>query len=212
MLDAGRCLYFGPTREAADYFTALGFTRPPTRSIPELITTVSDPNFQAGLITPGCESTAPRTVGDFVDAFSQSSHNKDIQGALDAGVKGERNPNLTPDLLRKVHRTALQSPFRQFGILFSRSVRLIVAQPLTFVVTVLANVLFGLALGSIFFNMDETEAGAFSRVRLPCLLWTCSAPVSVCVGLGRFLLPRTLLLSPRVLATSGSLCRRRLAY
>lgn len=43
--------------------------------------------------------------------------------------------------------------------------RLIVAQPVTFVVTVLANVVFGLILGSIFFNVDETEAGAFSRVR-----------------------------------------------
>lgn len=130
-----------------------------------MITTVSDPNFQEGLITPGCESTAPRTVGDFVDAFSRSSHNKDVQDSLDEGVKGERSQELTPDLDRKVHRTALQSPFRQFGILFSRSVRLIVAQPVTFVVTVLANVVFGLILGSIFFNVDETEAGAFSRVR-----------------------------------------------
>lgn len=163
VLDAGRCLYYGPTQEAADYFKSLGFTRPSTRSIPELITTVSDPNFQEGLITPGCESTAPRTVGDFVDAFSRSSHNKDVQDSLDEGVKGERSQELTPDLDRKVHRTALQSPFRQFGILFSRSVRLIVAQPVTFVVTVLANVVFGLILGSIFFNVDETEAGAFSR-------------------------------------------------
>lgn len=163
VLDAGRCLYFGPTQEAAAYFTSLGFTRPPTRSVPELITTVSDPSFQEALITPGCESTAPRTVGDFVDAFARSSHAKDVQEALDEGVKGDRDANLTPDLERKVHRTALQSPFRQFKILFSRSVRLIVAQPLTFVVTVLANVLFGLALGSIFFNVDSTQAGAFSR-------------------------------------------------
>lgn len=185
MLDAGRCLYFGPTQEAAAYFTSLGFTRPPTRSIPELITTVSDPSFQEALITPGCESTAPRTVGDFVDAFAQSPYHKDIQEALNEGVKGEPNPDLTPDLHRKVHRTALQSPFRQFRILFSRSVRLIVAQPVTFVVTVLANVLFGLVLGSIFFNLDDTDAGAFSRVRVPCLfvvlLSVCACLCRTCV-------------------------------
>lgn len=165
VLDAGRCLYFGPTGQAADYFTGLGFTRPPTRSIPEMITTVSDPNFQEDLITPGCEDTVPRTVGDFVAAFAESSHCKDVQQALDEGVKGEFNPELSDDLNSKVHRRALQSPFRQFQILFSRSVRLIVAQPVTFVVTVLANVIFGLVLGSIFFNLDQTEAGAFSRVR-----------------------------------------------
>lgn len=212
VLDAGRCLYYGPTQEAAAYFTSLGFTRPPTRSIPELITTVSDPNFQEGLITRGCESTAPRTVGDFVDAFSRSSHNKDVQDALDEGVKGERDLDLTPDLQRKVHRTALQSPFRQFGILFSRSVRLIVAQPVTFVVTVLANVVFGLALGSIFFNVDETEAGAFSRVRFLSRLCPGSALAPVSFGLGHLLPPRTLMLPSRVSVTSGGVCPRRLAY
>lgn len=210
MLDAGRCLYFGPTQEAADYFTSLGFTRPPTRSIPELITTVSDPSFQDTLITPGCESTAPRTVGDFVDAFSRSSYNADIQSALDEGVKGERHTKLSPDLDRKVHRTALQSPFRQFRILFSRSVRLVVAQPVTFVVTVLANVVFGLALGSIFFNVDETEAGAFSRVRLPCLRWPWFAPVSTCVGCGHFPMLGTSTLSRHALVVCdcGGVCRR----
>lgn len=163
-----------------------------------MITTVSDPNFQEGLITPGCESTAPRTVGDFVDAFSRSSHNKDVQDSLDEGVKGERSQELTPDLDRKVHRTALQSPLRQFGILFSRSVRLIVAQPVTFVVTVLANVVFGLILGSIFFNVDETEAGAFSRVRFLRRAWPCSAPPRVSWGLRPSLLLHTLMLAPPV--------------
>lgn len=198
VLDAGRCLYFGPTQEAAAYFTSLGFTRPPTRSVPELITTVSDPSFQEALITPGCESTAPRTVGDFVDAFARSSHAKDVQEALDEGVKGDRDANLTPDLERKVHRTALQSPFRQFKILFSRSVRLIVAQPLTFVVTVLANVLFGLALGSIFFNVDSTQAGAFSRVRLFCLSAVLS---SACACLCRTCLLSAVPLRPDTVAS-----------
>jgi len=163
VLDAGRCLYFGPTDKALDYFTGLGFTKPSTRSVPELITTVSDPAFQGALVTPGCEDTAPRTVGDFVDAFAKSPFAQDVTAALDEGVKGTPFPDLTQDLQRKVHRQSLQSPFRQFIILLRRSVQLVVSQPVTFVVTVLANVVFGLALGSIFFNVDMTEAGAFSR-------------------------------------------------
>jgi len=163
VLDAGRCLYFGPTDRALDYFTGLGFTKPTTRSVPELITTVSDPAFQGDLVTPGCEDTAPRTVGDFVDAFAKSPFARDVTAALDEGVKGTPRPDLTPDLQRKVRRQSLQSPFRQFIILLRRSVQLIVSQPVTFIVTVLANVVFGLVLGSIFFNVDMTESGAFSR-------------------------------------------------
>jgi len=164
VLDAGRCLYFGPTSEALEYFMGLGFHKPTTRSVPELITTVSDPNFQEALISPGCEATAPRTVGDFVDAFSRSPYAADVQAALAEGVKGAPPPTEpTPDLQRKVNRVALQSSARQFSILLRRSLQLILSQPVTFVVTVLANVVFGLVLGSIFFRVDDTEAGAFSR-------------------------------------------------
>lgn len=42
LIDEGRCLFFGPTNEAASYFKSLGFAQPERWTTADFLTSVSD--------------------------------------------------------------------------------------------------------------------------------------------------------------------------
>ncbi|KAI0316079.1 pleiotropic drug resistance ABC transporter [Amylostereum chailletii] len=71
LLYEGRMAYFGPADVARQYFIDLGFDPAPRQTTADFLTAVTDPN--ARTIHTGFEHRAPRTAGEFADAFLNSS-------------------------------------------------------------------------------------------------------------------------------------------
>ena len=70
LLYEGRQIYFGPSSEAADYFTNLGFERKARQSTVDFLTSMCSPRER--IVRPGCEGTVPRTPDDFAMAWNNS--------------------------------------------------------------------------------------------------------------------------------------------
>ena len=71
MIEEGRCLYFGPTENAASYFEELGFQRPARWTTADFLTSVTDPHERK--IREGWEDRIPRSADQFEQAFAKSS-------------------------------------------------------------------------------------------------------------------------------------------
>jgi ATP-binding cassette subfamily G (WHITE) protein 2 (SNQ2) len=72
LLDKGRCIYFGPAKEAKQYFLDLGFDCEDRKSTPDFLTGVTNP--QERRIRPGFEATAPQNSLTFEQTFRKSAN------------------------------------------------------------------------------------------------------------------------------------------
>lgn len=73
VLDKGRSIYFGPTKEAKAYFMSLGFECENRKSTPDFLTGITNP--QERKIRNGVdESTVPLNSVDLEAAYKQSEH------------------------------------------------------------------------------------------------------------------------------------------
>jgi ABC-type multidrug transport system ATPase subunit len=71
VLDQGKCIYFGPVKDAKNYFEDLGFYCPPRKSTPDFLTGLCNPVERE--FKPGFEDSAPKHAHDFQDRFYESS-------------------------------------------------------------------------------------------------------------------------------------------
>ena len=70
LIEAGKCLYFGPTENAASYFEGLGFQRPARWTTADFLTSVTDPHERQ--VREGWENRIPRSIEQFEEAFAKS--------------------------------------------------------------------------------------------------------------------------------------------
>jgi ABC-type multidrug transport system ATPase subunit len=70
VLDRGRPIYFGPTKEAKQYFIDLGFECEPRKTTPDFLTGISNP--QERRVRKGYEDTAPNNSLELEEAFVKS--------------------------------------------------------------------------------------------------------------------------------------------
>ncbi|EGC39183.1 hypothetical protein DICPUDRAFT_148081 [Dictyostelium purpureum] len=71
ILEKGRCIYFGPTSMAKEYFLNLGFHCEARKSTPDFLTGVTNP--QERKIQEGFEGRVPETSADFETAWKNSA-------------------------------------------------------------------------------------------------------------------------------------------
>ncbi|ROV95974.1 hypothetical protein VMCG_07971 [Cytospora schulzeri] len=70
VIDAGRCIYQGPAKDARQYFVDLGFKAPDRQTTADFLTAVTDPNERQ--FREGCEASTPKTPEGLEQAFRQS--------------------------------------------------------------------------------------------------------------------------------------------
>ena len=164
LIDEGRCLYYGTTEDAAEYFEDLGFRRPPRWTTADFLTSVTDPHERQ--VRDGFEDRIPRSAKQFEDAYKKSSafekNVADIQGLeqaaerqrldrLEAETKAAAEKNYTLPF----HKQVLACTNRQFRVMLGDQVSLGGKW---------GGVLFqALIVGSLFFNMPKTSSGVFTR-------------------------------------------------
>ncbi|KAH6608305.1 brefeldin a resistance [Trichoderma cornu-damae] len=70
LIDGGKCLYFGPSEKAKQYFLNLGFDCPDRWTTADFLTSVSDQHERS--VRPGWEQRIPRSPDEFFNAYLTS--------------------------------------------------------------------------------------------------------------------------------------------
>ena len=164
LIDEGRCLYYGPTEEAAAYFENLGFRRPQRWTTADFLTSVSDPHERQ--VREGYERRIPRSADQFEAAFKSSpvfeANVRDIESfeqevgqqkeeRLAAATKATKEKNYT----LPYHKQVWVCTHRQFLVMIGDKQSLGGKW---------GGILFqALIVGSLFFNMPKTSSGVFER-------------------------------------------------
>lgn len=70
VLHDGRQIYFGQCSDAVEYFTKMGWHRPPRQTAGDFLTAVTNP--QERKVRDGMESRVPRTADEFAEYWMKS--------------------------------------------------------------------------------------------------------------------------------------------
>ncbi|KAH6685828.1 brefeldin A resistance protein [Plectosphaerella plurivora] len=164
LIDGGKCLYFGPADAAKQYFIDLGFDCPERWTTADFLTSVSDDHERT--IRQGWEDRIPRTPEAFAEAYRNSdayrknlddiadfeSHLDEQRSARDAAASektAKKNYTLP------FHQQVVACTKRQFLVMFGDRASLFGKWG--------GLVFQGLIVGSLFYNLQPTAAGAFPR-------------------------------------------------
>ncbi|KAF2494821.1 hypothetical protein BU16DRAFT_48838 [Lophium mytilinum] len=164
LIDEGRCCYFGPTDQAADYFKKMGFVQPERWTTSDFLTSVTDEHERH--IKEGWEDRIPRSAEQFGDAFVKSERHtqnlaeiEEFEGET-ARMAEERHAAQTKATKKKNYTLSFSAQVmactrRQFLVMTGDRQSLIGKW---------GGILFqALIVGSLFYNLPKTVAGAFTR-------------------------------------------------
>lgn len=83
VIDAGRQVFFGPTKEARAYFEGLGFLEKPRQTTPDYLTGCTD-EFEREYKEGRSAKNAPSTPKSFIEAFNKSTYSEKLTQEMTA--------------------------------------------------------------------------------------------------------------------------------
>lgn len=164
LIDQGKCLYFGPTEDAAAYFEDLGFSRPARWTTADFLTSVSDEHERE--VREGYEDRIPRSAEQFEDAYRNSemfkANLKDIEEfeselSLQQQERAENQTKATEEknYTLPFHKQVSACTHRQFLIMLGDRQSLAGKW---------GGILFqSLIVGSLFYDLPRNSGGVFPR-------------------------------------------------
>lgn len=164
LIHEGRCCYFGPADQAADYFENLGFTRPDRWTTADFLTSVTDEHERH--IKDGYEDRIPRTGVQFGQAFADSEQAKSNLAEIE---ELEKETMRQAEERREARTKATKK--KNYTLLFPaqvmactrRQALVMIGDPQS-LIGKWGGILFqALIVGSLFYNLQPTAAGAFPR-------------------------------------------------
>ncbi|ORX62950.1 hypothetical protein DM01DRAFT_1314652 [Hesseltinella vesiculosa] len=171
VLDEGRCIYFGPTKEAKSYFQDLGFYCPPRKSVADFLTGLCNPLERE--YVPGYEKSAPQYASDFERCYRESSMFKRMiaeQDAYEQEIQTYNHQSAFSDAIAQEHQkhTSKRSPYiasfyAQVKALTIRQYHLLIKDRDALVSRYGSVLIQSLISASCFFKMPLTGSGAFTR-------------------------------------------------
>ena len=164
LIDEGKCLYYGRTEDAAEYFENLGFQRPARWTTADFLTSVSDPHERK--IREGWEDRIPRSAGQFETAFAESQVQKanlaDIS-SLESELEERRLARLTASSKATKEKNYSLSFYQQVLACTNRQYRVMIGDKQS-LFGKWGGILFqSLIIGSLFYNMPKDASGVFTR-------------------------------------------------
>ncbi|KNC98741.1 uncharacterized protein SPPG_09301 [Spizellomyces punctatus DAOM BR117] len=181
----GRCIYFGPAKDAKPYFESIGFFCPKRKVTPDFLTGITEPMERD--VQKGWESKVPNTTEEFEAMFRQSDvfrrMEKDREALLNDVKVGRRGSIFgkqvlsnkqvlgRDDLLKTQYTTSL---WQQIKANFKREVNLQKGN-VALIGRVFFDTFMAIIIGSAFFQLEPNVSGAFSRggVLFFALLYNC---------------------------------------
>jgi len=178
VIDAGRQVYFGPAKEARGYFEGLGFAQKPRQTTPDYLTGCTDPWERE--YAPGVDVyTVPSTSEELEKRYKESGtfvkmvKDKDLYKAEVARDSTARD-HFRRAVLEDKHtftpkKSVYSIPFhRQAAALFKRQFRLKIQDWFTLATSWTTTMVIAILVGTLFFHLPQTSAGAFTRGPSPC--------------------------------------------
>jgi ABC-type multidrug transport system ATPase subunit/ABC-type multidrug transport system permease subunit len=164
LIDQGKCLYYGRAEDAKKYFLSLGFDCPERWTTADFLTSVTDEHERS--IRDGWENRIPRTPEDFSDAYRRSEDyqknlrdiddfERELQTLAEERRQHESEKSKKKNYEISFFKQVMACTHRQFLVMFGDKASLFGKW---------GGLLFqGLIVGSLFFNLPDTAAGAFPR-------------------------------------------------
>ncbi|OLN94130.1 Multidrug resistance protein CDR2 [Colletotrichum chlorophyti] len=171
VLYEGRQIFFGRVDEAKAYFEELGFLCPHRQTTPDFLTSMTSPSERK--IRPGFEHLTPRTPDEFaarwkaslkhaallasISTYEQTHPAKERFYEFSQSIKAERSP------LQRTTSPYMISYPRQVKLCLWRGWKRLVADPGFTVSSLVYNVMVGLVLGSMFYNLKSDSDTFYYR-------------------------------------------------
>ena len=173
VIDGGRQVYFGPAKEARGYFEGLGFAVKPRQTTPDYLTGCTDPWERE--YAPGVDVySVPGTKEELEKRYKESGtfvkmvEDKDLYKAEVARDSTARD-HFRRAVLEDKHpftpkKSVYSIPFhQQAAALFRRQFRLKMQDWFTLATSWTTTMVIAILVGTLFFNLPQTSAGAFTR-------------------------------------------------
>ncbi|KAL6230685.1 hypothetical protein BDW75DRAFT_221990 [Aspergillus navahoensis] len=188
VLYEGRQIYFGPAKEAKDYFTRLGFVCPEAQTTPDFLTSMSSPVER--IIRPGFENRVPRTADDFAQRWKESPERQALLHDIDR-YNADHPFNATDlDLFsssRDAEKSKKQRPkspytlsyWGQIRVCLWRDFQRLKNDPSVTLAMLILNFFEALIISSIFYNLPGNTSSFFFRGALLFMMVLLSAFSSI---------------------------------
>ncbi|ETN41430.1 uncharacterized protein HMPREF1541_03366 [Cyphellophora europaea CBS 101466] len=172
VLYEGRQIYFGSTKTARAFFENMGFECPHRQTDADFLTSMTSAAERK--VRSGFEHRVPRSPDEFAKRWKESPEYaaliKDIeQYERDHQIGGEHYEKFQASRqLQKAKALRPKSPYtlsykQQVQLTLWRGFRRLAADPSVTAFMLFSNVLLGLIISSVFYNLDETTNSFFSR-------------------------------------------------
>lgn len=172
VIDEGRQVYFGPVKEARAYFEGLGFLEKPRQTTPDYLTGCTD-RFEREYKEGRGPENAPSTPETLADAFNKSTYaaKLDVEMAQYREVVKEEQ-HVFEDFKTAVIQGKRHAPkksvysipyYLQVWALMQRQFILKWQDRFSLVVSWATSILIAIVLGTVWLQLPQTSAGAFTR-------------------------------------------------
>ena len=172
VIDEGRQVFFGPTKEARCYFESLGFLEKPRQTTPDYLTGCTD-RFEREYQPGRGPDNAPSSPDTLAEAFNKSRY----AAQLDAEMSEYRNVVKEEQHVYEDFKTAVLQgkrhapkksvysiPFHlQVWALMQRQFILKWQDRFSLVVSWGTSILVAIILGTVWLKLPQTSGGAFTR-------------------------------------------------
>ncbi|KAI1106731.1 ABC-2 type transporter [Jackrogersella minutella] len=164
LIDNGQCLYYGPSDRAKQYFLDLGFDCPERWTTADFLTSVTDPHERS--VRRGWEDRIPRSAQEFANSYRQSeAYQLNLEDIKDYEAQLEEQQRARGEnTSKKTEKKNYTIPFHQQVIALTKRQALIMLGDKASLIGKWGGIVFqGLIVGSLFYNLPNTVAGAFTR-------------------------------------------------
>lgn len=172
VIDSGKQVYFGPTKDARSYFEGLGFLPRPRQTTPDYVTGCTD-EFERAYSEGYSPSNAPHSPETLADAFQKSIHTE----RLTTEMKEYRDTLHEKSAKHDDFKTAVRESKRggatrsvysvgfhlQIWALMKRQFALKMQDKLGLGLSWARAIVIAIVLGTLYFDLGQTSASAFSK-------------------------------------------------
>ncbi|KAI1087230.1 ABC-2 type transporter-domain-containing protein [Rostrohypoxylon terebratum] len=174
VIDAGKQVYFGPASEARAYFEGLGFLPRPRQTTPDYVTGCTD-EFERQYSPGFSPKNAPHSPETLAEAFEKSQLNERLNSEMleyKTRLQHEQEIARHDDFrvaVRESKRSGAKHSVYSVGFhlqvwaLMKRQFALKLQDKLSLSLSWVRTIVIAIVLGTLYLNLQETSASAFSK-------------------------------------------------
>lgn len=173
VIDSGKQVYFGPTKEARSYFESLGFKEKPRQTTPDYLTGCTD-EYEREYATGRGPENAPSTPEALVEAFDKSKYSTLLQNEMQNYRDDVEKQKQMFDDFQLAHKEAKRRHtgsksvysipyYLQIWALMQRQFILKWQDRFTLTTSWGTSIIIAIVIGTVWLKQPDTSAGAFTR-------------------------------------------------